>query len=90
MSKLFKNTKQENKKTYELAADASRIYPFTGKSTVTHILFNFPDNGAIILACYIMDKNAIQNFITSTLNQNDSFRINIRSHVFEDYLKKGE
>ena len=90
MSKLFKNTKQENKKTYELTADASRIYPFTGKSTVTSILFNFPDEGAIILECYIMDKKAIQNFITSTLNQNDSFRVNVKSRLFVNHLEKKE
>jgi len=92
MSALFKNTKQENKKIYELTEDASRTYPFTGKSTVTSISFNFPDEGAIILACYNMDKEANQNdsFITSTLNQNDSFRINVRSHVFANYLKKKE
>ena len=32
MSKLFENIKQENKKKYKLTADASRTYPFTGKS----------------------------------------------------------
>jgi hypothetical protein len=90
ISKLFKNTKQENKKVHEVATDASRTYPFTGKSTVTSILFNFPDDGAIILACYNMDKEANKNdsFITSTLNQNDSFRINVRSPIFVNYLKK--
>ena len=88
MSKLFKNTKQENKKTYELTANASRIYPFTGKSTVTSILFDFPDEGAIILECYIMDKKAIQNFITSTLNQNDSFRVNVNSRLFVNHLER--
>ena len=37
-----------------------------------------------------MDKEANKNdsFITSTLNQNDSFRINVRSRVFVNYLKK--
>ena len=85
MSELFKNTKQENKKTYELLADASRTYPFTGKSIVTSISFYFTDDGMIILSCYNMDKKANKNtnFITSTLNQNDSFRINIRSRLFE-------
>ncbi len=92
ISELFKNTKQENKKTYELTADASRIYPFTGKSAVTSLSFNFTDEGEIILACYNMDKEANQNadFITSTLNQNDSFRINVRSGIFVNYLKKKE
>ncbi len=88
MSKLFKNTKQENKKTYELTADASQIYPFTGKSTVTSILFDFPDEGAIILECYIMDKKVIQNFITSTLSQNDSFRVNVKSRLFVNHLER--
>ena len=92
MSKLFKNTKQENKKKYKLTADASRKYPFTGKSHVTSKSFNFPDGGEIILACYNMDKEANKNsnFIMSILNQKDSFRINVRSHVFVNYLKKGE
>jgi hypothetical protein len=92
VSELFKNAKQENKKTYELLADASRTYPFTGKSTVTSISFDFPDDGKIILSCYNVDKEANQNanFITSTLNQNDSFRINVRSSLFVNYLKKKE
>jgi hypothetical protein len=92
MSKLFKNIKQENKKTYELTEDASRTYPFTGKSIVTSISFDFLDEGVIILSCYNLDKEANKNdyFITSTLNRNDSFRINVRSRVFENYLKKKE
>jgi hypothetical protein len=90
VSRLFKKAKQESKKTYELTADASRIYPFTGKSAVTSISFDIADKGSIIIACYNMDKEANKNasFITSTLNQNDSFRINIRSRVFANYLKK--
>ena len=90
VSELFKNTKQENKKKYELSTDASRTYPFTGKSVVTSVSFDFPDKGAIILECYIMDKEANQNAssITSTLNQNDSFRTNVRSRIFINYLKK--
>ena len=92
VSELFKNTKQENKKTYELLADASRTYPFTGKSIVTSISFYFTNDGIIILSCYNMDKeaNKYTNSITSTLNQNHSFRINIRSRLFENYLKKKE
>ena len=92
ISELFKNTKQENKKTYELTADASRTYPFTGKGAVTSLSFNFFDEGKIILACYDMDKEANQNasFITSTLSQNDSFRINVSSRIFVNYLKKKE
>ena len=92
ISALFKKIKQENKKIYELSADASRKYPFTGKSTVTSISFDFLDEGEIILECYNMDKQSNKNasFITSTLNQNDSFRTNIRSRVFINYLKKKE
>ena len=91
VSELFKNAKQENKKKYELTTDASRTYPFTGKSVVTSVSFNFPDDGAIIIACYNMDKKANQvAFITSNLNQNDSFRISVRSRAFANYLKKKE
>ena len=88
--KFFKNTKHENKKTYSIKQDASRTYPFTGKSTVTSIRFDFQDKGVVILECYNMDKKANQeaSFITSTLNQNDSFRINVRSHIFANYLKE--
>ena len=90
MSELLKNTKQKNKKIYGLTANASRTYPYTGKSIVTSMSFDFLDGGAIILACYNMDKEANKNdsFITSTLNQNDSFRINVRSRMFVNYLKK--
>ena len=51
-----------------------------------------PNDGIIILSCYNMDKeaNKYTNSITSTLNQNHSFRINIRSRLFENYLKKKE
>ena len=91
VSELFKNAKQENKKKYDLTTDASRTYPFTGKSVVTSVSFNFPDNGAITIACYNMDKKANQvAFITSNLNQNDSFRISVRSRAFANYLKKKE
>ncbi len=91
MSEMFKNTRQDKKK-YELTSDASRTYPFTGKSTVTSLSFNFKDEGEIILACYNMDKEINQNdsFITTILNQKDSFRINIRSRVFINYLKKSK
>ena len=89
MSELFKSTRQD-KKIYELKTDASRIYPFTGKSTVTSLSFNFKDEGEIILECYKIDKDVNQNdsFITTILSQKDSFRINIRSRVFVNYLKK--
>jgi len=90
ISKSFKNTR-EDKKKYKLIADSSRIYPFTGKSTVTSLSFNFTNEGEIILSCYDMDKKANRNsnYIMSTLNQKDSFRISIRSYAFINYLKKG-
>ena len=90
ISKSFKNTVQEEKKFYELTADAARTYPFTGKSTVTSLSFNFLDGAKIILACYNMDKEAKKNesFLKSILNQSDSFRIDVRSSAFVNYLKK--
>ena len=89
MSEAFTNTRQD-KKIYELKTDASRTYPFTGKSTVTSLSFNFKDEGEIILECYKMDKEDNQNdsLMTTILSQKDSFRINIRSRVFVNYLKK--
>ena len=91
LSGSFKNTRQDKKK-YKLTSDASRTYPFTSKNTVTSLSFNFKDEGEIILACYNMDKKTNKNdsFITTILNQKDSFRINIRSRVFVNYLKKKE
>ena len=90
ISELFKNTAQEKKKFYKLKADAARIYPFTGKSTVTSLSFNFLDGAKIILACYNMDKEAKENesFLKSILKQNDSFRIDVRSSTFANHLKK--
>ena len=90
ISKLFKNTAQEKKKSFKLTADAARIYPFTGKSNVTSLSFNFLDGAKIILACYKMDKEAKENesFLTSILKQNDSFRIEVRSSAFVNYLEK--
>ena len=92
ISELFKNTAQEKKKFYKLKADAARIYPFTGKSTVTSLSFNFLDGAKIILACYNMDKEAKENesFLKSVLKQNDSFRIDVRSSAFTNHLKKNE
>ena len=90
ISGLFKNTAQEEKKSYELTEDATQTYPFTGKSTVTSLSFNFLDGAKIILACYKMDKKAKENesFLNSILKQNDSFRIDVRSGTFENHLKK--
>ena len=92
ISKSFKNTVQEEKKFYELTADAARTYPFTGKSTVTSLSFNFLDGAKIILACYNIDKESKKNksFLKSVLKQEDSFRIDARSSAFVNYLKKSE
>ena len=92
ISESFKNTVQEEKKFYKLTADAARTYPFTGKSTVTSLSFNFLDGAKIILACYNVDKEAMENdsFLTSILKQKDSFRIDVRSSKFVNYLKKKE
>ena len=90
ISESFKNTAKEEKKSYKLIADAARTYPFTGKSIVTSLSFNFLDGAKIILACYNMDKEAKENesFLTSILKQNDSFRIDVRSRAFVNFLKK--
>ncbi len=90
ISELFKNTVQEEKKSYELTENAAQTYPFTGKSTVTSLSFNFLNGAKIILACYKMDKEAKENesSLKSILKQNDSFRIDARSSAFTNYLKK--
>ena len=92
ISKLFKNTTQEVKKSYELTEDLTQNYPFAGKSTVTSLSFNFIDGAKIILACYKMDKRSQKNqsFLKSVLKQRDSFRIDLRSSAFANYLKKTE
>ena len=92
ISELYKNTAQEEKKFYKLTGDASRTYPFAGKSIVTSLSFNFLDGAKIILACYDMDKEAKQNesLLKSVLKQNDSFRIDVRSSTFVKYLKKNK
>ena len=92
ISKKFKNTTQDEKKTYELKADDSRTYPFTGASIVTSLSFNFLDGAKIILACYIMNKEANQNesILTSISNKKDTFRIDVRSGSFINYLKNKE
>ena len=90
ISKLFKNTAQDEKKSYAITQDAAQTYPFTGKSVVTSLSFNFLDGAKIILACYKMDKESKENksFLKSILKQNDSFRIDVRSSAFVNYLKK--
>ena len=90
ISKTFKNTSQDEKKTYKLKAEASRTYPFTGESAVTSLSFNFLDGAKIILACYIMNKEANQDesFLTSISNKKDTFRVDARSRSFINYLEK--
>ena len=90
ISKLFKNIVQKEKKSYELTQDEAQTFPFTGKSVVTSLSFNFLDGAKIILACYNMDKEAkeIESFLKSVLKQNDSFRIDARSSAFANHLKK--
>ena len=92
ISELFKNTSQEEKKSYKLTADEARTYPFTGKSIVTSLSFNFLDGAKIVLACYDMDKEGKENesFLKSVLKQNDSFRVDVRSSAFVNHLKKKE
>ena len=92
ISKLFKNTAQEEKKYFKLTLDSSRTYPFAGQSSATSLSFNFLDEAKIILACYNMDIEAKENesFLTSVLKQKDSFRIDARSSEFMNYLKKKE
>jgi len=92
ISKKFKNTSREEKKYYKIEVDAARSYPFTGKSSITSLSFNFLDGAKMILACYIMDKQAEQkeSFLTSISNKKDTFRIDIRSHKFNNFLKKNK
>ena len=92
ISELFKNTAQEEKKFYELKSDAAQTYPFTGKSAVTSLSFNFLDGAKIILACYDIHKEAKENesFLKSILKQKDSFRIDVRSSSFVNHLKKNK
>ena len=92
ISKLFKNTKQEKKQLYKIAYDSRKIFQkpnSSGKSTVTSILFDFIDEGKIILSCYDMDKatNQIDSPIKD-INQFDTFRIDIRSKALAHYLEK--
>jgi len=92
VSELFKNTKQGKKEKHKILYNPRKIYQvadLSGKSTATSISFNFLDKGEIILTCYDMDKvtNQIDSLIKD-INQFDSFRIDIRSREFANYLKK--
>ena len=92
LSKFFKNTKSEEKKTYRVVYDPSKIFQETnlsGKSKLTSIFFDFKQEGKIILSCYDMDKetNEIDSPIKD-INQFDTFRIDVRSKNLLNHLKK--
>ena len=92
LSKLFKNTKSEEKKTYRVVYDPSKIFQETnlsGKSKLTSIFFDFKQEGKIILSCYDMDKetNEIDSPIKD-INQFDTFRIDVRSKNLLNHLKR--
>ncbi len=92
LSKLFKNTKSEEKKTYRVVYDPSKIFQETnlsGKSKLTSIFFDFKQEGKIILSCYDMDKetNEIDSPIKD-INQFDTFRIDVKSKNLLNHLKK--
>ena len=92
LSKFFKNTKSEEKKTYRVVYDPSKIYQETnlsGKSKLTSIFFDFKQEGKIILSCYDMDKetNEIDSPIKD-INQFDTFRIDVRSKNLLNHLKR--
>ena len=92
ISGLFKKTKQREKKTFKVAYNPRKVFQEpnkSGKSIATIISFDFKDKGKIILSCYDMDKttNQIDSPIKD-INQFDTFRIDIRSKVFKNYLEK--
>ena len=92
ISVLFKKTKQREKKTFKVAYNPRKVFQEpnkSGKSIATSISFDFKDKGKIILSCYDMDKatNQIDSPIKD-INQFDTFRIDIRSKVFKNYLEK--
>ena len=92
ISGLFKKTKQREKKTFKVAYNPRKVFQEpnkSGKSIATSISFDFKDKGKIILSCYDMDKttNQIDSPIKD-INQFDTFRIDIRSKIFKNYLEK--
>tara|TARA_B100001996_G_scaffold10460_1_gene8845 strand:+ start:444 stop:1070 length:627 start_codon:yes stop_codon:yes gene_type:complete len=92
ISKIFKDAQKEQKQIYNIVYDPSKIFQepnSTGKSMATSILFNFKDEGKIILSCYDMDKKVNEiNSPIKDINQFDTFRIDVRGNVLVDYLKK--
>lgn len=92
ISELFQVSKRSKKKSFKIAYDISKIFyeaDPSGNSNATIIEYNFKDKSKIILACYDMDKkiNEIETFFID-INQFDSFRVDIRSLSFVNYLKK--
>ena len=92
ISKIFKDAQKEQKQMYNIVYDPSKIFQepnSTGKSMATSVLFNFKDEGKIILSCYDMDKKVNEiNSPIKDINQFDTFRIDVRGNVLVDYLKK--
>ena len=92
ISKIFKDAQKEQKQIYNIVYDPSKIFQepnSTGKSMATSVLFNFKDEGKIILSCYDMDKKVNEiNSPIKDINQFDTFRIDVRGNVLVDYLKK--
>ncbi len=92
ISRIFENTQQAKKQMFNIVYDPSKIFQETnskGKSTATSILFDFNNGGEIILSCYDMEKkvNEIDSPIKD-INQFDTFRVDARSKVLVNYLKK--
>ena len=92
LSKLFKNTKPEEKKSYKVVYEPSKIFQkpnLSGKSKLTSVFFDFKQEGKIILSCYDMDKetNEIDSPIKD-INQFDTFRIDVRSKNLLNHLKR--
>ncbi len=92
ISRIFENTQQRKKQMFNIVYDPSKIFQETnsnGKSTATSILFDFNNGGEIILSCYDMEKkvNEIDSPIKD-INQFDTFRVDARSKVLVNYLKK--
>ena len=92
ISRIFEKTQQAKKQMFNIVYDPSKIFQETnsnGKSTATSILFDFNNGGEIILSCYDMEKkvNEIDSPIKD-INQFDTFRVDARSKVLVNYLKK--
>ncbi len=91
ISKIFKNIKARKKQFFKVDYNPRKIFQEpdpSGKSNVISVSFDFKDEGKIILSCYNMDNvtNSIDSPIKD-INQFDTFRIDIRSEVFKNYLK---